>query len=259
MLIFLCNAGNWVEERVLQENTGEQRYKRWEDSIGEEGPRDDSVITKRWTKGGEKADQNDSYTRCFVHMDREEYANAKTFAESSYSDPSKAEGPRQYREVGQGSRTRLTQQEMWELATRDAEQQAESENRGVLEEPLVSTTQEAYQAPPGGAYKKPIGARVMKTRDGRDIPNDTRDLTFLQETGIRHPDQLLNTSDVVNSNEVPSQNQGDLYSSKAITFYSSDPGRAGVQTFNGRTGSANFNKESKFSVPIEYCQEKEKA
>merc|ERR1712146_821062 len=85
-----CLIGNWVEERVLNENTGETRYRRWEDSIGEEGPRDDSIVGTRWTKGGEKADQNDSYTRCFLHRDREEYADAKTFNESTYTDPKKA-------------------------------------------------------------------------------------------------------------------------------------------------------------------------
>jgi len=250
--------GNWVEERVLHENTGETRYRRWEDSIGEEGPRDDSIVGKRWTKGGEKADQNDSYTRCFVHRDREEYADAKTFSEFTYTDPKKATGPREYRDVGQGSRTRLTQQEMWELATRAAEQQAEEENRNVLEEPISSTTQEAYQAPPPGAYKKSIGSRVMKTRDGRDIPKDTRDLTFLTETGIRGPEQMLNTNDVGNADAIPRQNVGDLYTSQAITYYSADVGTGGVQGFNGRTGNTNFGKESTFSVPIEYTSQPEK-
>ena len=47
-------TGNWVEERVLMHNTGEPRYNRWEDSIGEEGPRDNSIVAKRWTKGGKK-------------------------------------------------------------------------------------------------------------------------------------------------------------------------------------------------------------
>lgn len=253
-----CLIGNWQEERVLFQNTGETRYKRWEDSIGEEGPRDDSVVSKRWTKGGEKADQNDSYTRCFVHMDREDYANVKSFNESSYTDPKKTTGPREYRDVGVGQRTRLTEQEMWELATRAAEQQAEEENRNVLEEPISSTAQEAFQAPPPGAYKKVIGARVMKTRDGKDIPKDSRDLVFLRETGIRNPEQMQETYDVANEGEVPAQNAGDLYTSQAITFYTAAPGMAGVQGFGGRTGGTDFGKNIKFSVPIEICADKEK-
>ena len=56
---------------------------------------------------------------------------------------------------------------MWDAATKAAEQQAEEENASVLEEPMVSTAQEAFQGPPPGAYKKVIGSRVMKTRDGR--------------------------------------------------------------------------------------------
>lgn len=253
-----CLIGNWVEERVLMSNTGEARYRRWEDSIGEEGPRDDSIVGKRWTKGGEKADRNDSYNRCFVHYDRDEYANVQSFNESSYVDPKKCTGPREYRDVGQGARSRLTQQEMWEMATAAAEQQAEEENRNVLEEPLVSTAQEAFQAPPSGAYKKVIGARVMKTRDGRDIPKDSRDLTFLRETGIRHPEQGLNTCDVSNVEHMPEAHAGDLYSSKAVTFYSAPVARGGEQGFAGRAGTTNYARDDKFSVPIEYSREKEK-
>jgi len=254
-----CLIGNWVEERVLEYNTGEARYSRWEDSIGEQGPRDDSVVKKRFTKGGEKADQNDSMTRCFLHMDRDDYANIKTFNESSFVDPKKQTGPRQYVEKGQGMRARLTQQEMWEAATADAEQQADEENRNVLQEPLVSTAQEAYQAPPAGAYKKSIGSRVMKTRDGRDIPKDTRDLTFLKETGIRHPGQEVETSDVGGlGNELPPGQGSGLYDSQAITFYTAAPGIGGQQGHAGRTGKINFARDEKFSVPIEYCKQMEK-
>lgn len=256
-----CLIGNWVEERVLEHNTGEARYQKWENSIGEEGPKDDSVVGRRWTKGGEKADQNDSYTRCFVHMDRDDYSQVKSFNESSYQDPKKDIGaPRRYESVGQGARSRLTEQEMWDLAAKDAEEQAEAENRGVLEEPLVSTAQEAFQAPPPGAYKKPLGARVMKTRDGRDIPKDTRDLTFLRETGIRQPEQNICTQDVGNVGDLPDHIQGDLYSSKAISFYNMQEAqvRGGEQGFAGRTTSANFARSSKFSVPIEYSADKEK-
>merc|ERR1719506_1654297 len=121
-------------------------------------------------------------------MDRDEYADVKSFNETAFCDPKNVDGPRQYRDVGTGMRHAMQDQEMWEAATQAAEAQAEEENRNVLKDPLVSTQQEAFQGPPAGAYKKPIGARVMKTRDGRDIPNDPRDLVFLKETGIRHPD-----------------------------------------------------------------------
>jgi len=251
--------GNWVEERALQETTGVFRYQEWEDSIGEEGPRDDSVVTQRFTKGGEKADQNDTFNRCFSHMDHEEYGDMKTFSEDTFKNPTKQGGYRQYKDVGQGSRTRLTQQEMWDLATQQAEQQADEENRNMMEEPLVSTQQESFQVPPGGAYKKPIGQRVMNTRDNRAIPNDTRDLTFLVETGIRMPDTRLDYQDVSNMPEPQGAHKGDLYNSQAVTFYSADVGRGNmVQGFAGRTGSTKFGKASTFSTPIEYASQSEK-
>jgi len=254
--------GNWVEERALAADTGEARYQQWEDSIGEEGPRDDSVITKRWTKGGEKADQNDSFRRCFVHLDRDEYSDIKSFYESSFENPSKMVGPhvmREYRDVGQGTRSRLSQQEMWDLAKQSAEQQAEQENQNILDEPIVSTTQEAYQAPPPGAYKKPIGQRVMRTRDGRDIPGDTRDITFLVETGIRNPDTRLEYKDASSLDELKGAHGGDLYTSQAITHYSA-PKTIGTDHYQGRTGQTNFGRthDKAFSMPIEFTSASEK-
>lgn len=251
--------GNWVEERALGEVTGEERYRQWEDSIGEDGPRDDSGPqgpTRRWTKGGEKADQNDSFSRCFLHLDRDDYATIKSFNESTYENPETLKGPkvtREYRPVGDGTRQRLTQQEMWDLAAKNAEEQAEQENQNILDEPLVSTQQESFQAPPPGAYKKEIGSRVMRTRDGRDIPNDTRDVTFLVETGIRAPDTRQNYQDASNIEE-----ENDLYKTEQITFYSAETGIGGTQGFAGRTGKTNFGRNSSFSVPIEYASAPEK-
>lgn len=251
--------GNWVEERALKADTGEPRYRQWEDSIGEDGPRDDSGPqgpTQRWTKGGEKADQNDSFGRCFLHDDRDDYSTVKSFNETSYENPKNLTGnkvTREYRAVGEGAKARLTQQEMWDLASKAAEEQAEQENQNILDEPLVSTQQEAFQAPPPGAYKKVIGSRVMRTRDGRDIPNDTRDITFLRETGIRGPDTRLDYKDVSNEKE-----ENDLYKTEAISFYTAAPAIGGTQGFAGRTGQQNFRKSSKYSVPIEYSREVEK-
>ena len=142
-----------------------------------------------------------------------------------------------------------------------AEQQAEQENLSVLEEPMVSTQQEAFQAPPSGAYKKVIGMRVMRTRDGRDIPKDTRDLEFLRETGIRNPAQHLETSDVSNLDGMPDvhdmEKQG-LYNSVPITFYTAGGGRGGKQGHAGRQGKISFARDNKYSVPIEYSKEREK-
>jgi len=250
--------GNWIEERALLDNTGVFRYQEWEDSIGEEGPKDDSVVAKRWTKGGEKADQNDTFNRCFSHSDHQEYDSMKTSSEHSHQHPQKRTGYREYRDVGQGSRTRMTQQEMWDLATQQAESQAEEENRNMMEEPLVSTQQESFQAPPAAAYTKPIGARVMNTRDGRPIPNDSRDITFLVESGIRHPDTQLDYKDVGNLSEPDGPHKGDLYSAQAITFYAAEAGRGGTQGFAGRQGKATFGKAAGFSTPIEFCHQKEK-
>jgi hypothetical protein len=255
--------GNWVEERALHHDTGETRYRQWEDSVGEEGPRDDSVVGKRWTKGGEKADQNDSFRRCFVHMDRDEYGDIQTFYESSFKNPEKEKGPgvtREYRSVGEGTRSRLSQEEMWDLAKKSAEEQAEQENQNILDEPLVSTTQEAYQAPPPAAYTKPLGKRVMRTRDGRDIPDDTRDLTFLVESGIRHPDTRLEYKDASNTEEPPAQHAGDLYNSVAITHYTA-PKLIGTDHYQGRTGKTNFGRphNESFSMPIEFTTATQKA
>ena len=142
-----------------------------------------------------------------------------------------------------------------------AEQQAEMENASVLEEPMVSTQQEAFQAPPAGAYKKVLGMRVMRTRDGRDIPKDTRDLDFLRETGIRNPDQHLETQDVANLEGMPDvhnmEKQG-LYDSVPITFYTASVGRGGEQGHAGRQGKTSFARNDGYSVPIEYSKDKEK-
>jgi len=249
--------GNWVEERALQETTGIFRYQEWEDSIGEEGPKDDSVVTTRWTKGGEKADQNDTFNRCFSHMDHQEYGSMRSFTEHTYQNPAKTTGYREYRDVGAGTRSRMTQQEMWDLAAKQAEAQAEEENRNMMEEPLVSTVQESFQAPPEGAYTKPIGSRVMNTRDNRAIPNDTRDITFLVESGIRGPDTRLNYQDVGTLSEPTGPHHGDVYTSQAITFYSGAPGR-GSSSFAGRAGTTKFGRGSQFSTPIEYSTQPEK-
>ena len=150
---------------------------------------------------------------------------------------------------------------MWEQAVMAAEQQAEEENLSVLEEPLTSTAQEAFQHPPSGAYKKVLGMRVMKTRDGRDIPKDTRDLTFLRETGIRNPEQHLDTNDVSNLEGVPDvhdMNKVGLYDSVPISFYNAPVGRGGPQGHGGRQGKTNFARNDTYSVPIEYSKEREK-
>ena len=96
--------------------TPRARYNRWEDSIGEEGPRDDSIVGKRFTKGGQKASNDDTNTRCFVHMDREDYADIKTCNETAYCNPAEVDGPRQYRNVGTGTRGAMSEQDMWQQA-----------------------------------------------------------------------------------------------------------------------------------------------
>jgi len=91
---------------------------------------------------------------------------------------------------------------------------------------------------------------------------DTRDLTFLIETGIRHPDQHLDTSDVSNLDGMPAvhamNGKSDLYNSVPITFYTGAPGIGGAQGHAGRTGRTVFKRDDKFSVPIEYSKEMEK-
>ena len=47
--------------------------------------------------------------------------------------------------TGVGTRTAQRDADMWDAATKAAEQQAEEENASVLEEPMVSTAQEAFQ------------------------------------------------------------------------------------------------------------------
>lgn len=167
---------------------------------------------------------------------------------------------REYRDKGQGHRETLTQQEMWEVAAKAAEAQAEQEHKNVLEEPMSSTAQEAFQAPPPGAYTKPIGQRVMKTRNARDIPNDTRDIQFLVEAGIRQPDTRINYSDVGNGTDYHLPECGkDLYNSTAITFYNAPVSHGGTQGFSGRKGHTDNRKTGNtISTPIEYCTVPEK-
>ena len=146
---------------------------------------------------------------------------------------------------------------MWELATQEAEEEA-VQSRILQQEPMVSTQQESFKAPPPSVYTKPIGSRVMNTRDLRPIPKDTRDLTFLVETGIRAPHTRMDYTDIGNLVQPEGPHTGDLYTSQAITFYSAEPGRGGQQGFAGRTGKASFPKCTTYSTPVEFSYQKEK-
>eukprot|EP00656_Telonema_subtile_P000564 TRINITY_DN10258_c0_g1_i5.p1 TRINITY_DN10258_c0_g1~~TRINITY_DN10258_c0_g1_i5.p1 ORF type:complete len:103 (-),score=15.84 TRINITY_DN10258_c0_g1_i5:232-540(-) len=92
----------------------------------------------------------------------------------------------------------------------------------------------------------------MRTRDGHNIPNDSRDLQFLVETGIRAPDALLHRSDVFSKQEVLDQAGVDVYKDQAVTFYSAGQGKTNMcDTTYGRRGTADYKKSSSFSKPIE--------
>jgi len=99
----------------------------------------------------------------------------------------------------------------------------------------------------------------MRTRDGHNLPNDSRDLTFLVETGIRAPDVLIERSDVFAHQETLDEVGTDLYGSQAITFYSANQGKTSMHdTIFGRRGTEDNRRDAKFSTPIEFCTQSEK-
>lgn len=258
-----CLIGNWVEERALGDHTGERRYFQWEDSIGPEGPKTQNVMDTRWAGGGAKADQNDSYRRCFIHRDNQPYDETmKGFTDAIYQDPSKPRPELQYeyRTNSGGLRNTQTDQTMWEEATEEMklDQQYKSENAGAAN-PYTTTTMESQQAPPQEAYHKRLGQRVMRTRDGHDLPNDSRDLQFLVESGIRGPDTQLDKTDAFAKQNVVANAQTDLYNDTAITFYSAKQGpNKMIDLSFGRKGTSDFKKNSGFSTPIECYTKPEK-
>eukprot|EP00658_Telonema_sp_P-2_P050060 TRINITY_DN3811_c0_g1_i10.p1 TRINITY_DN3811_c0_g1~~TRINITY_DN3811_c0_g1_i10.p1 ORF type:complete len:100 (-),score=5.11 TRINITY_DN3811_c0_g1_i10:253-552(-) len=98
----------------------------------------------------------------------------------------------------------------------------------------------------------------MRTRDGHNIPNDTRDMQFLIETGIRGPDVQVNRCDV---SAIPEANtaRAHLYHDQAITFYSAAQGKGKItDSTYGRRGQENFKSSRTFSTPIEYTYKSEK-
>merc|ERR1719424_1954519 len=104
------------------------------------------------------------------------------------------------------------------MQTRDGpDQQYKAENAGA-EDPYRTSTMDAQHHPPYEAYQKKLGQRVMQTRDGHQLPNDSRDIQFLVETGIRGPDTQINKT---------------------------------VDLSYGRKNTDNFQKSSQFSTPIE--------
>ena len=67
--------------------------------------------------------------------------------------------------------------------------------------------------------------------------SDSRDLTFLVETGIRAPDVLIERSDVFAHQETLDEVGTDLYGDQAITFYSAKQGKTSMHdTTFGRRG-----------------------
>jgi len=251
-----CLIGNWVEERALGEHTGERRYYQWEDSIGPEGPKNDLVMDTRWASGGEKADQNDSYRRCFIHRDNQPYDESmKGFSDAIYQDPGKDRPELQfeYRAAPGGMRQSQAEQDMWDEATEEmkADQQYKAENAGS-EDPYRTSTMDAQHHPPYEAYQKKLGQRVMQTRDGHQLPNDSRDIQFLVETGIRGPDTQINKTDPFAKQAVVSAAKTDLYNDAAITFYSAPRGVNKIVDLSyGRKNTDNFQRSAQFSTPIE--------
>jgi hypothetical protein len=124
----------------------------------------------------EKADNNDSFSRCFVHSDHQPYNTAKTFTEHSYKATAihsgsvrvglglscmaesysqvmvsvgscEGRGPevqREYRPAGPGVRTVAIEQQLWDEALEMDSQ--ELANKARIKDPMVTSTMESQRS-----------------------------------------------------------------------------------------------------------------
>ncbi|WZN61564.1 hypothetical protein HKI87_04g30990 [Chloropicon roscoffensis] len=150
-------VGNWVEEHALKTSTGTHRYEAWVAAEQE------SVYPKHL-----KASSMETFGRVFEHSDN---LHSKDWITHNHSTHCHSQG--NYREQAlQGKRSTR----MMKKALEEALQEPDKEP----EKPNFETSQRA-------TYKENdlkglvIGARVMKTQDGKPVK---RDHVFLAESKI---------------------------------------------------------------------------
>mmetsp|Transcript_131584 Transcript_131584/g.319759 ORF Transcript_131584/g.319759 Transcript_131584/m.319759 type:complete len:516 (+) Transcript_131584:166-1713(+) len=221
-----ARVGNWVEEEALREATGTARYEEWvKDDMG------DTRIVK--SMGVDK--RTDTNSRVMFHSDHVESKDMRSTSRDTHNPDKYASG---YGDASAlGPRAARIAAKLEEEATRPAPERK-------YETAWETTSGSTFTQHVDAAYTEKKGRRVMRTIDGKDLPDGCRDDEFLQANAIGHVRAKLSQEEAASM--LP---RGDYLGQAPVTLYSQRLGE-GAFPASAATGSNPFARSSAFTADI---------